>query len=363
MEVGASLRQTVTHLFDAVRYGTHAKELDEEFRGTEEGLQTELAMLEVKTEEIMNLVSSMKNASEDAIRGLSTQLEEFLSTAKAQAIDKLERKARKEMEDYRNTAASERDKAIKSLEAYLASDPLPVVENVVQVRLTEGLYEARSRYECEGGLKYDFRLAAQNSRFFDHELTLSKLGYELKVPVRFSRALLKGRVPGFERLDQYVLVDAETSGGRIRANFERAGNTAKLKVVTSGSDDHGFVGLEYSDQTESVNVMNDPSLLAHVDLDIIRKAMGDLVKELSELAKKKVALLRFSLNGEESLDEVDFHAVLQMVLNILGPSYSSLVKKISAGSPTDDLSRGFLEERLKVLGGLSGPVAQSLGLQ
>ncbi|HEV2138008.1 MAG TPA: hypothetical protein VGR53_04140 [Nitrososphaerales archaeon] len=368
MEAAASLKQTLTHLFDAVRFAEHARQLEESARSTEGDLETSLSKLEARTEELTNLLASMKEESESVLKELSKQLEGFLVTAKDQAKSKLQRKAIQELEDDRSIASSERDKALKSLEAYFASDPLPVIENIAQVRLSEELYEGRSRCECEGGIKYDFRLAAQNSKLFHQPLTLSDLGHEIKVPVRFSKALLgKTRVPGFERLDQYVLSSAESSGGRLRATFNKSGNGSKMKVITSGDKDDGFVGLEYSDQVQSVNVMNDPSLVAYVDLEALKKAAAELVGELTDLSKRKVALLRFSLNEEAALDDINYREILQTVLTVMGPTYKESVKKIAAGTPAPntngELTLQFIQERLKTLGGeLSKSVAQSLGL-
>lgn len=361
------MRQTVTHLFDAVRYSTHAKELEDAASEVESSLEIELNKLESRREELSHLISTVGEEEADALKNLARQLEDFLSSAAEQAKEKLQSSAKEELEEHRRSAASERDKALKSLEAFLASDPLPVVESLVQVRLNEGFYEARSRYECEGGMKYDFRLASQNSKLFHQELVLSQLGYELRVPVRFSRALLKKeRVPGFERLDQYVLTNAEASGKKIRANFQKVGNGASMKIVTTGHEEGDFVGLEYSDRAEAVNVMNDPSLSAHVDLTSIRKATGALVEELNVLAQKKVALLKLSLDGEESLDELNYHAILELVLKVLGPSYRTVVKKLQTGSPATDTKDGLtldlLRQRVKVLGALGSTVSASLGL-
>jgi ElaB/YqjD/DUF883 family membrane-anchored ribosome-binding protein len=368
METSASLKQTVTHLFDAVRFADHAREREESARNVERDLESALNRLEAQTEDISALLDSLRAEQESVLRELSQQIQGFLGTAKEQAKGKLQKQAKQRLEEYRSAASSERDKALKSLEAYLASDPLPIVEQVIHARMTEGVYEAESRYECEGGLKYDFRLAAQNSRLFHQPLTLSQLGYELKVPVRFSRALLgKTRVPGFERLDQYLMADAETSGGKLRANFAKAGNGAKMKVVTSGSQKDGFVGLEYTDQVHAVNVMNDPSLVAFVDVEVIKKASEEVVNELMDLSKKKVALLRLSLNGAQPLDGVDCRGILSNVLGVLGPAYRDLVKKMAAGQAMSDdggeLRPDFVKERLKILEeDLARSVSQSLGL-
>jgi multidrug efflux pump subunit AcrA (membrane-fusion protein) len=368
MDTAASLKQTVTNLFDAVRFGDHVNELEELARSAESNLETALNKLEAQTEEITNVLAAMKVEQESTLRELSQQLTGFLTTAKEQAKAKLQARARQQVEEYKNAAASEKDKALKSLEAYFASDPLPIVENVVQVRLRDGIYEASSRYDCEGGIKYDFRLASQNSKLFSEPFLFSKLGYELKVPVRFSRGLLsKSRAPGFERLDQYTLAEAEASGGKIRASFEKAENAARMKVTTSGGAGDGFVSLEYNDKAQAVNVTNDPSLMAFADLESIKKAAGELVSELKELSRRKVALLRLTTNGEQSLDVLSCREILNKVLGIMTPAYKHLLKQIGTGLPGngtgDELNLDFIKDRLKVLGAdLSGAVSLSLGL-
>ena len=367
MQAASSLKQTVTHLFDAVRFADHASELEESARGIEGDLETALNKLEAQTEEISNLLAAMRVEREDILKELSRQVDGFLATAKEQAKGKLQKRARQQLEDYRRAISSEKDKALKSLEAYLAAEPLPVLENVIQVSLNEGVYEARSRYECEGGIKYEFRLAAHNSQLFHQPLSLSQLGYELRIPVRFSRALLsKTRTPGFERLDQYVLSDAETSAGRLRATFEKAGNGASIKVVTSGSQEDGFVSLEYNDQLQAVNVMNDPSLVAYVEINVIRQAATALAAELNELSKKKVALLRLAVNSEQALNDVNCREVLQRVLGTMGTSYRECIRQMTSGNLGDkgeDMDIDYIRGRLKVLGGdLSKSVSQVLGL-
>lgn len=368
METAASLKQTITHLFDAVRFADRANELEESARNVEGDLEASLNKLEAHTEEVSNLLAVMKVDGDPVLKELAQQVGSFLETAEEQAKNKLQKNASQQLEDYRGAVASERDKALKSIEAYFASDPLPIIENVVQVKLAEGIYEARSRCECEGGIRYDFRLAAQNSKIFNQEFSLSQLGHELRVPVRFSRGLLsKNRTPGFERLDQYVLVDAEASGGKLRSNFEKPGTGAKIKVVTSGNQQEGFVSIEYSDQLQSVNVMNDPSLVAFVEVEPLKGAAWELVNELNDLSKKKVALLGLSSNGDRSATDINYRAMLEKVLDIMGPAYRSSITKMASGEPTggeEGMDLDYIRGRMKVLGGeLSKTVSQTLGVK
>ena len=153
MQAAPSLRQTVTHLFDAVKYSDHARELEESARNVEGDLETALNKLEAQTEEMSNLLAAMRVEREEVLKELSRQVDGFLATAKEQAKGKLQRGARHQLEDYRRAISSEKDKALKSLEAYFAAEPIPVLEIVIQDRLDEGIYEARSSYECEGGIK------------------------------------------------------------------------------------------------------------------------------------------------------------------------------------------------------------------
>ena len=366
MDDRASLRQTVTHLFDAVRFAENAKELEGNARKAEGDLEADLGRLEGRMEEVTNILGPLKKDPEATIKEFSRQANEFLATAKAQARSRLEKKARESVEESLAAASNERDKAVKSLEEYLAGDPLPVVENTVSVKLVDGLYHATSSYKCEGEMKYTYALAVQNSKLFNHELNLSQLGYELRIPVRFSRAILKGRVPGFERLDQYTLAEAEALGGRIRASFQKKEDGSKFKIVTSGGEGSGFIGIEYSDQGHQVNVMNDPSLSAHVEIDSVKKAMLDLVKGLSDLAGKKVTLLKLSLDGDENPRTVDCHGVMDRVLKVLGAKYRVVLKETKDGPPAGaegEFNLGFVRQRLKLLGELANPVADALGIK
>lgn len=368
MEAAESLKQTVTHLFDAVRFADDANELEESAKNVEGELETALNKVESLSEEVYNTLTTLKEDQDPVLKELSQQVQDFLATARDQAKARLHKRASEQQAEYKSSAIAEKEKAIKSLEAFFASDPLPLVETAVQVKLSEGIYEARSKHECEGGIKYEFRLASQNSRIFHEALQLSQLGYELKIPVRFSRSLLsKARVPGFERLDQYVLTDAESSEGKLRANFEKGENEAQMKVVTSGEKAASFVSIDYSDPILGVNVMNDPSLVAFVDVAAIKKAAGDIVSELGDLEQKKVALIRLGVNGENLLDSPSSRLVLEKVLEVMGPAYKAQVRKLAEGAGAsgsgDELSLEFITGRLKTLGErLSGTVAQALGI-
>src|SRR6267378_3520230 len=105
MEAAASLRQTITHLFDAVRFADHAKALEEAARSTEGDLEVELNKLEAHTEEVSSLLATMNSEPEGTLKELSQQLEDFLITAKEQAKSRLQKKAIEQLEDYRRAAA------------------------------------------------------------------------------------------------------------------------------------------------------------------------------------------------------------------------------------------------------------------
>jgi len=117
---------------------------------------------------------------------------------------------------------------------------------------------------------------------------------------------------------------------------------------------------------QAVNVMNDPSLVAHVDIEAIKKAARDLVTELSELSKKKVALLRLTVNGEQPLGEVSSRAVLEKVIGVMGPTYRASIKRIATGSQNEEgggMDLEYIRGRVKILGGdLSKSISQSLGI-
>ncbi|MDA4128734.1 MAG: OmpH family outer membrane protein [Thaumarchaeota archaeon] len=362
-----SLKQTVTHLFDAVWYSKHAQDLEEDAKNTDRQLEKDREELQSKIDEISRILLPMKDEAEEPLRDLARKLTDFASAAVDQAKSKLEKKAKTQIAEYVETASSERAKAVMSLEAYLASDPLPVLDNVVRVKLVEGSYVAQMSYECEGGVKYEFALALQNSKLFHEGLNVSQLGHEVKIPVRLGRTLLKKeRVPGFERLDQYVLTDAEWSNGKILTTFRKPDGDTEFRIVYAGSGGQGFVGIEYRDKTQTVNVMNDPNLSAFVDIETIKLVMNELMSEIAELKNNKISLLKLTSGDEDLLQTLHCYDLLQSVFKIIGPDYRTLVKGLSASqessTPTGELNLRFIQERLRILGDLSKPVSQLLGL-
>lgn len=123
--------------------------------------------------------------------------------------------------------------------------------------------------------------------------------------------------------------------------------------------------MEYSDQLQAVNVMNDPSLVAYVDIEAMKKATGELASQLDDLSKKKVALLRLSVDGEQSLENVSCRVILQKVMGVMAPKYRACLRRSpsDASAADEELDLDFLRGRLKVLGGdLSKSVSQVLGL-
>ena len=111
--------------------------------------------------------------------------------------------------------------------------------------------------------------------------------------------------------------------------------------------------------------MTDPSLGVHVDLEAVKRAMGELASGLADLSSKKIALLRLSFGGEDVLQRLDCEEVLKLVLKVMGPAYQATVRKIANGTSDGegDFTIDFIRERLKVLGGASTSVATALGFQ
>ena len=365
MDEAASFKHTIVHLFDAVRYDQNAKDLDQAASKAEGDLKAALGSLDMHAAEISNQLSPLKEDQNEAVRDLYRQVTEFVATAKAQARSRLEKKAHDLVQKTHLEASTERDKAFKSLETFFAIEPIPVIESSISVKLVEGAYHATSRFTCEGGVNYEFGLASQNSKLMNDEFTLAKLGYEVKVPVRFSKTMLKGRVPGFERLDQYTLVDAETTGGKVISNFHKTGNGASIKVVTSGSDDQAFVSIEYKDGAHNVNVMNDPSLRVHTDLDSIKRAMSDVASAMADLSTKKSVLLSLSIDGESSPRNADASQLLEIVSTVMAPKFRTIVKGLPAkskGQGSQDLTLDYVRSRINSLGVFSQTIARSFEL-
>lgn len=354
-EDSKSVNLLFAELVDAVRYSQNWERSIEEQneRRTKAGKQVE------ELEELGSRISGVfagLDLDKDDSENLSRKVNEFATVAIRQTEDRIKSKLKAALEDSVSESKSEGSKAKKSLESYLASSPLPVIDEEISLELSNGSYSATAEYKCAGEIEYEFLLNTADSALFRGELAFSGVQKGIKLPVRLGKTWLrKEPVPDFERLDVYVLTRARASKNHLTATFVNHETNGNVGVVFSRSGSESFVTIEYSDEKGKVDVTGESSLSKHLDLALIKEATGRLLDAMVELPKDKLQLSKLESGGEDVLANLTCLAFMQRVVATLSQSKESMdaIRKLDPKTAM---------ERLRLLGPSGDEMMETLGL-
>jgi hypothetical protein len=358
-----SFKKTVTSLVDAVIYSERAEEAKSKANSQSSLLQHRLEKFDEFREELTALVHRFVEENEpDRLNDLEKRIVDYAVIALDQEKVRVKQEMQKQQQELVALAKSEETKALKSVETFLAGSPLPVQEKSVTIKLVEGAYEAKVKYRCNGEIEYEFLLDAKKVDFFHEEFRLSKLKKEIKVPARLAKSWLKKEpIPDFERLDQYILSEAEASINSAMAVFEDPESDKKIKLVYSKSDQHMFVTVEYIDSLGTVDVTAEPALNKHLDAEPLKDSMEMVSLALFDLEKHKLRLLRLTSQGEDVLGNLKYFDFLVVVAKVIAQKLKEpFAEVLFAQENALDLNQ--VSERLKALGDRGLIVAEAFGL-
>lgn len=348
------LRSALIDLMDSVRYSQSFFETDEKENEARERAEKRIEELKMLVSNISDLLSRLRWLDEATKQDLSRNIMNFVNAAVEQIKNRVENSLRDDLNEYKNAAEREKLKCIKSVEAFLAASPLPILDKVITLKHEQDSYSARIKYRAEGNIQYDFLLDPSKSEILKNGFTFSSLGIKLKLPVKLSKAWLKKEAePVFEKFDEYLLDKAEASGNQLVASFINPETQSSVDLVFSKTDSDAFVTVEYIDAKGRVDITGQPSLSKHLDYDTLRDALRNLLVAIQKLEDSKLALAKLKMDEEDVLEKLDMYGFMLRVLKVIGPDIQKAKEAILAENP-------IIKERIKLLGDKAKPLVKLL---
>jgi len=194
-------------------------------------------------------------------------------------------------------------------------------------------------------------------------LEFSKFEKGLKIAVRLGKTWLKSElVPGYEKLDQYVLSSAEVSKTNTVATFIHEQSEKKFTFVYSKSETQSFIEVKYEDSQGSVDVNADPQLNKYLETEPLKYALENLTLALLELERHKMRLTKLVQDENDLLSSLDFFELLLTSSKIA----SQNLKKVPGATLFTEFSKEEIVqfvERLKLLGREGLQIASLFGIE
>ncbi len=315
----------------------------------------------------------MDTVDKGSLKELKTQITDFSRLAIEQVKNKLDRKSAVDLADTQAELGSEKTKTVSSLEAFIATSPFTILEKTIVVRLVDGAYEARGIYRCAGNIQYDLLLDTKRSKILRGELRISAIGKEIKIPVSLAKNWLrKEEVPNYEKVDPYVLQNAEATANHLIVTFKHDEKDSKLRLVYSKHDSHSSLTAELIDSQKEMEITSNPGLNRFLDTGSLKRIAERLWESIADLENYKAGLTKLVSDDQNVLEKLDLFPFFAKSWTIISPK---VVKEIKASgeaekkkghassTPADDtLSEAFVRDKASSLGENSKVILHSLGM-
>jgi hypothetical protein len=369
-----ALKQIFSSLIDAMRDAQHMHEREDKIREIEETHKRRLDALEKLQKEVTRVVLSQQDALGNEFAG---DLEKRVTSLSLVAIDltrkKIEERYLTTLKDNQPALESERTKAFKSMEAFLATLPFSLLDKSINLKLLNGVYAANVRYDCPNDIQFEFSLDCNRSTVLNKEFTLTSPEGEIKIPISLGKSWLKKEpVPDYEGFEHYVLSAAVATEPHLAATYVYPQKSSTINTVISKRDSHPSLTVEYLSSDSRINVTSEPALNRFLNSEMIDKSSEALWRSILELENFKIDVVKLVSDGKAVFEEgkLDAEQFLAKAWGMIEPEVEAALRdggSVHQGdvAPSDQgevLDRTFVREKIISLGesGKALPVALKL---
>lgn len=290
----------------------------------------------------------------ESFKQTSDAITKFVRKALDQYKEKINVEFRAKEEEIASTNMSYVTKALKGAETFLFTDPIPVDESAVYVKYISGGYKAVRRVQCLGDIHYEIILNTAETELLEGPLHFSGLAKGLRIPIRQSSSwITKETVIDREKLDSYLLVNAELAHGTMIAVFRDDESRSEVRFVLSGSGPQSVFAVEYRDEHETVDINSHPALQNYVDRKSIRNSLITLSNTIKSLRSNVVRLSMLTIQEEDILTGQNFKKLSDKAFELLGDRIREGMKVVIEDQKVMnelELDNPKVADRLKFLG-------------
>jgi hypothetical protein len=369
MEYARTLYYALTDLLDAISYSDRAMEDQKELEEFNNQIKARMDRVDRIKDDISKLLKTFQEESgSTGFQEYADQLLEFTGVLLGRYKDKVSKDIASNQQEIVNSVESDRSKATKSAEAFLARDPIPVNERNFSVKFTEGAYDARIKNRCPRDIYYEFAANTKNSELLKSQLYFAALSKGYKIPVRTAETWIsKDPAVDYERMDRYYLDSAELTKQNLSVVFVDPEKESQFRIVLSRADSSIFLDVEYSDKLQKVDVTSQPALNNKLESGELTSIMDRLTRSIADLQEKKLKLLKLSLRDTDVLTKMNYFDLIITIFGIIEEDVSHLITRILSGekitiSGNDVLDSEFMKDKLAMFEERAREVAAAIGM-
>ena len=369
MEYARTLYYALTDLLDAISYSDRAMEDQKDLEEFNNQIKARMDRVDRIKDDISKLLKTFQEESgSTGFQEYADQLLEFTGVLLGRYKDKVSKDIASNQQEIINSVESDRSKATKSAEAFLARDPIPVNERNFSIKFAEGAYDVRIKNRCPRDIYYEFAANTKNSDLLKSQLYFAALSKGYKIPVRTAETWIsKDPAVDYERMDRYYLDSAELTKQNLSVIFVDPEKESQFRIVLSRADSSIFLDVEYSDKLQKVDVTSQPALNNKLESGELTSIMDRLTRSIADLQEKKLKLLKLNLRDNDVLTKMNYFDLIITIFGIIEEDVSNLITRLLAGekitiSGNDVLDSEFMKDKLAMFEERAKEVAAAIGM-
>jgi hypothetical protein len=362
-----SAKQAFGSLVDSMIYVQRTRELERKIEETTEQAEKRLIALETFKVDVSDNISKLKQVLGEARTAeLAKQIVGFSSTAVDQMKQKVNLENQSQISLLESDAKSEKTKAIKSLEAFLSTSPLPIIDRAIEVNLQDGAYASKVRYRCLDNIEYEFALDTRYNPYFKAQCLVGTLDRTLRVPVALGKSWLKREpVPDIRSLEQFIITRVEATETSLIVQCSDQDGQSEVRIVYTRSGDHVSLSVFFTANGATVDITSEPGLNAHLSSDSFSRVMERIWLATNDLEKRRITITKLIFENHSLLENMDSKEFFLKCWGAISESVRETMRLSSEKRVSFDetLDRPYVKERLKALGPEAVEIADLIAVE
>ncbi|WP_010917047.1 hypothetical protein [Thermoplasma volcanium] len=291
--------------------------------------------------EIKNTVTNFDSSPMGIdIADTKSKIIDFVNLAVSQLKEKIEERAKADQQLIKQKMEGDFNKAIGSLNLFMAQDPLTILDYTLYLSNEGGSYQARVLFKCDDGISYEFILNCGIIPELKESLEVSSIVKGVRLPVRKGRSLMSSEISvDYEKLDRYYLKYAEYSPKYLNVTFTDEDTMSEVSIFYP-IDNPDMIKIDYKDDSGKISVDGDPVLSKNTDYKAIKDITKGIISVLQNVLSKKKSVSSILMDNQNIIEKGDITAFVKYIFQ----KYSYLIKDlISKGSMSIDQLKARLD--------------------
>ncbi|WP_337859938.1 hypothetical protein [Ferroplasma sp.] len=335
------LKYIFSYMVDAFSYEVDRDKKASEIERLTKCLESDKSSIESIKQELSSIMDNFASTHND-FKSYEEKIIETVSSVTSQFFTKSSQDIFSRISEMNTAIEKDVKNGKEIIGKFFSLNPFTILNSNIELLVNNGAIEIKQFLQFSYGIRCTFLLNTKDSEFMNNPY-FSSLYTGVKIPVGIDNS---GNIT-YESLSSYRLESAYITGQTLKCTFktENSGNFFEFAYDLNRS----AIGISYTINNNTLNIVDEPDLKAHLDNDILMDSLDKLNKEIWELTEKSKEIISLKIDDEEVLSTMEFGKIFYRIIE--SNYIKSLIKSLpETDENPDNISKDFIRHRIHTIG-------------